>query len=337
VRSRLCFIRVTTRKNAPLCCGIAQTCILRFLLGFAVQSIQIYRQEVGVARREKIIETMHGYLYKVLAFHDLVFMPFTIRIIEVLTCRTIPGGSSYMLSTPSVDCNAGIYHSSFVPLAIFSALWYICLYLIAYGCVFWHCRIHVEDNVYAASYGRWWVRYKPKYYWWQLVFTARKFALALCIGLLPERPIYQMISSMSVWILIMMMHFYVRPYRSKFMDRLDDILLVLMLSIFIACAHFKLEQDNESSGSSMLKSDSVSDTDRFSFFVLGTMATTACFLAYFVGREVCHEARLYSSYSFSHLHYSGFAGNLPTEITNKRRIFERRATWCPNSRSIENH
>ena len=223
---------------------------------------------------------MHAYVYRVLAFHDLVFMPFTIRIIEVLTCRDIPGGEPYMLSTPTVSCSSEIYKFSFVPLAIFSALWYICFYLIAYGVVFWHCKLHVEDGVYANSYGRWWVRYKPRYFWWQLVFTFRKFCLALCIGLLPERPIYQMISSMSVWIVIMIMHFYVRPYRSKFMDRLDDILLVFMLSIFIACAHFKLEQDKDSSDMNQ------SDIDRFSFFVLGTMAVSALCLAICVGREV---------------------------------------------------
>ncbi len=254
----------------------------RFLLCFAVQSIQIYRNKVGQTRREQIIETMHSYVYKTLAFHDLVFMPFTIRIIEVLTCRTIPGGSTFMLSTPSVGCSDDAYNASFVPLAVFSALWYICFYLIGYGVVFWHCRLHVEDNVYTNSYGKWWVRYKPRYFWWQLVFTFRKFALALCIGLLPEKPIYQMISSMSVWIVIMIMHFYIRPYRSKFMDRLDDILLVFMLSIFIACAHFKLEQDSDSTGAGMDRSD----IDRFSYFVLGTMGASACVLAFFVGKEV---------------------------------------------------
>ena len=161
--------------------------------------IRILRQEVGAIRREKIIAAAHWHIYKVLSFHDLVFMPFTIRIIEVLTCRNIPGGSSYVLSTPTIDCSSDIYTQSFVPLAAFSAVWYIAFYLIAYCVVFWHCRLHVEDNVYANSYGMWWIRYKPRYFWWQLVFTSRKFFLALCIGLLPEKPIYQMISSMSVW------------------------------------------------------------------------------------------------------------------------------------------
>ena len=90
-----------------------------------------------------------------------------------------------------------------------------------------------------------------------------------------------MISSMSVWIVIMIMHFYVRPYRSKFMDRLDDILLVLMLSIFIACAHFKLDQDNTST---VIQK---ADIDNFTYFVIGTMIGSAIFLAFFVGREVC--------------------------------------------------
>lgn len=233
-------------------------------------------------RREKIVHSFHSHTYKVLAFHDLVFMPFTIRIIEVFTCRSIPNGPSFMLSTPTVACSTDIYKHSFVPLALCSAIWYIGFYMIANGIVFWHCRRHVEDNRYASSYGKYWVRYKPRFFWWQLVFTSRKFFLALCIGLLPEKPIYQMISSMSVWIFIMIMHFYARPYRSKFMDRLDDILLVFMLSIFIACAHFKLEQNQDSEGSFM----SDADIDRFSYFVLGTMLASACFLAYFVGREV---------------------------------------------------
>ena len=87
----------------------------------------------------------------------------------------------------------------------------------------------------------------------------------------------------------MIMHFYVRPYRSKFMDRLDDILLVFMLSIFIACAHFKLEQD--AAGVSGMNE---SDINNFSYFVLGTMAASACFLAFFVGREVlCLHSSLF--------------------------------------------
>lgn len=95
---------------------------------------------------------------------------------------------------------------------------------------------------------------------------------------------------MSCRIVIMIMHFYVRPYRSKFMDRLDDILLVFMLSIFIACAHFKLEQDNTVDGSGMNESD----INNFSYFVLGTMAASACFLAFFVGREVlCLHSSLF--------------------------------------------
>jgi hypothetical protein len=178
---------------------VTPAAVCRLLLSFVFNLIQILRQEVGTIRREKIISAAHWHIYKVLSFHDLVFMPFTIRIIEVLTCRNIPGGSSYVLSTPTVDCSSNVYTQSFVPLAAFSAVWYIVFYLIAYGAVFWHCRLHVEDNVYANSYGMWWIRYKPRYFWWQLVFTSRKFFLALCIGLLPEKPIYQMISSMSVW------------------------------------------------------------------------------------------------------------------------------------------
>jgi len=258
-----------------------------------------------VTRKEMLIESMHSHIYKVLAFHDLVFMPFTIRIIDVLTCRTTPDGSSYMLSTPTVDCSSDVYKSSFVPLAAFSAVWYIGLYLITYCLVFTHCRKHVEDNHYALSYGKWWVRYKPRYFWWQLVFTTRKFFLALCIALLPEKPIYQMISSMSIWILIMMLHFYIRPYRSKFMDRLDDILLVLMLSIFIACAHFKLDQDSspnmmsQDDASSSLAAMYKEDIDRFSFFVLGTMGVSALFLSFFVGREVCPQSPVAASLEFT--------------------------------------
>ena len=171
----------------------------RLLVSFVFNLIRILRQEVGAIRREKIIASAHWHIYKVLTFHDLVFMPFTIRIIEVLTCRKIPGGFSYVLSTPTIDCSSEIYTQSFVPLAAFSAVWYIGFYLIAYSVSFWHCKLHVEDNVFANSYGMWWVRYKPRYFWWQLVFISRKFCLALCIGLLPEKPIYQMISSMSVW------------------------------------------------------------------------------------------------------------------------------------------
>lgn len=251
-------------------------------MSFIFKAISIFRQEIGATRWEKVTESMHVHIYKVLSFHDLVFMPFTIRIIEVLTCRNLPGGSSYMLSTPTVDCTTDIYKSSFVPLAVFSAIWYIAFYLTAYGVLFYRLRLHVEDNLYAHSYGLWWVRYKPRYYWWQCVFTLRKLFLALCIGSLPEKPIYQMISSMSVWIVIMMLHFYVRPYRSKFMDRLDDILLVFMLGIFIACAHFKLDQDNNTGTAAMLKAD----TDNFSFFVLSIIVGSAVFLAIFVGREV---------------------------------------------------
>ena len=259
--------------------------VYRILFSFVFNAIRIFRQEIGGARWEKVTQSMHVHIYRVVSFHDLVFMPFTIRIIEVLTCRTIPGGSSYMLSTPTVDCSTSIYNTSFVPLAVFSAFWYIGLYLTAYAVLFYRLRLHVEDNLYAHSYGLWWVRYKPRYYWWQCVFTIRKFCLALCIGLLPEKPIYQMISSMSVWIVIMIMHFYVRPYRSKFMDRLDDILLVLMLSIFIACAHFKLDQDNTST---VIQK---ADIDNFTYFVIGTMIGSAIFLAFFVGREVCLSDR----------------------------------------------
>jgi len=63
------------------------------------------------------------------------------------------------------------------------------------------------------------------------------------------------------------------------MDRLDDILLVLMLSIFIACAHFKLDQDSNSVMNA-------SDIDRFSYFVLGLMGVSALALSFVVGREV---------------------------------------------------
>ncbi len=105
----------------------------------------------------------------------------------------------------------------------------------------------------------------------------------------------------------MIMHFYVRPYRSKFMDRLDDILLVFMLSIFIACAHFKLEQDTRDTvdGSGMNESD----IDNFSYFVLGTMAASACFLAFFVGKEVL------SSPAFSPLAAASFAQRFSTGLT----------------------
>lgn len=106
-------------------------------------------------------------------------------------------------------------------------------------------------------------------------------------------------------IVIMIMHFYVRPYRSKFMDRLDDILLVFMLSIFIACAHFKLEQDNTVGGSGMNESD----IDNFSYFVLGTMGASACFLAFFVGKEVLCSPAL------SPLAAASFAQRFSTGLT----------------------
>jgi NADH:ubiquinone oxidoreductase subunit 2 (subunit N) len=121
-----------------------------------------------------------------------------------------------------------------------------------------------------------------------------------------------MISSMSVWIVIMIMHFYVRPYRSKFMDRLDDILLVFMLCIFIACAHFKLEQDKDSAGMNQ------SDIDRFSFFVLGTMGVSALCLAFFVGREVRQHQKHFSYIpALVVMFASGAQWNLHAEIAKQ--------------------
>lgn len=129
----------------------------------------------------------------------------------------------------------------------------------------------------------------------------------------------------------MIMHFYVRPYRSKFMDRLDDILLVFMLSIFIACAHFKLEQDNTVDGSGMNESD----IDNFSYFVLGTMAASACFLAFFVGKEVlCSPALHLSQLPHSH---KGSQRDSQSKIKEKRRIYERRAARSADSRPFKNH
>jgi hypothetical protein len=133
----------------------------------------------------------------------------------------------------------------------------------------------------------------------------------------------------------MIMHFYVRPYRSKFMDRLDDILLVFMLSIFIACAHFKLEQDNTVGGSGMNESD----INNFSYFVLGTMAASACFLAFFVGREVVLAQQPVPSplVASSFALCTGSQRDSQSQIKEKRRIYERRAARSPNSRPLKNN
>ncbi|KAK3278662.1 hypothetical protein CYMTET_13415 [Cymbomonas tetramitiformis] len=118
---------------------------------------------------DSMVKNMLGFL--IIVYHSLCN-----KCLEAFMCRELANGEYFLQVDPSILCWQG-YHVNLVVAASFGILIYVIGIPVL---IIWILLAGGRDNllatpVYLRRYGFLYRRYRPEYYWWELMLLARRF------------------------------------------------------------------------------------------------------------------------------------------------------------------
>lgn len=92
---------------------------------------------------------------------------------------------------PQINCNSEEWRTKVLPNCIFGLVFFTAGIPIMFICMFLYTRKDRYNPMFLKSYAIFWNKYQPGFYWWEMMYTTRKLAMAIIIIFLRDYYLFQ--------------------------------------------------------------------------------------------------------------------------------------------------
>jgi hypothetical protein len=171
-----------------------------------------------------------------------VYLPVTASSFEHIYCNN-EAGYSFVKMKPQIHCNTEQWRSGVLPYCIVGFVLFTAGIPIMFSIMLLYTRKDRYNSMFLRSYAIFWNKYQPSLYWWEIVYTARKLAMAMLIVFLRDYYLFQATVFCVSWIAFMIVHFNTNPYEYTPLNRIESsfylgaFFSVCVLQLVVLCFH----------------------------------------------------------------------------------------------------
>jgi hypothetical protein len=165
--------------------------------------------------------TMHKLFACGLFIGLYVYLPVTVTSFEHMHCHSV-AGFNYVKMKPQINCNSEKWRQTVLPNCVAGFVLFTAGIPIMFASMFWYTRKDRYNPIFLKSYAIFWNKYQPSFYWWEMVYTARKLVMAVIIIYLRDFYLFQTTVFCVSWIAFMIVHFNMNPYEYAPLNRIES-------------------------------------------------------------------------------------------------------------------
>jgi hypothetical protein len=165
--------------------------------------------------------TMHRLFACGLFLGLYVYLPVTATSFEHMHCNDV-AGFSYIKMKPQINCNGSKWKNSVLPYCVAGFVLFTAGIPIMFTCMLLYTRKDRYNPMFLKSYAVFWNKYQPSFYWWEMVYTARKLVMVVLIVYLRDFYMFQTTVFCVCWIAFMIVHFNMNPYEYAPLNRIES-------------------------------------------------------------------------------------------------------------------
>eukprot|EP00736_Rhodelphis_marinus_P000467 Rmarinus@m.7904 len=161
---------------------------------------------------------------------NITYHTATQKVLKVFVC--IPyGGETWLLHDPDIACWSD-EHASIIAVGVLGLLMFSVGLPVLYFFILRNGlqKGWLSEESYLVKFRFLYARYQSDFFWWQMVFTSRRFLFSAITVLLWQVPIVQVGLGLLVIISNLALHYYSKPFLKKRLNILED---VCLYSLFI--------------------------------------------------------------------------------------------------------
>ena len=223
-----------------------------------------------------------------------------VKVFSSFMCTETSDGEFFLTTAPSVRCGSSS-HAALQAMSVIALL----VYVIGVPCMlYWvlsslHKANKLSDQHELKKWGFLYLCFEPDFWWWPLVYLARRLLMCLLVVFVADKPYIQVFIGVSVMIVFIGLQYWVRPFIMSEVDLLDSFAVVIV-ALYMLCGLVFLLQD-------------VSETDvnGITVFLLFITATAIIFALAIVYRQVRRAVAAEKNST----HLSSFVANLWLGVT----------------------
>lgn len=214
-------------------CIVATYSLIGLGLGCMMAHLHYNRQREKFAKLGRELSHANKQLHSIvtLTMHRLfacglflglyVYLPVTATSFEHMHCNDV-AGFSYIKMKPQINCNGSQWKNSVLPYCVAGFVLFTAGIPIMFTCMLLYTRKDRYNPMFLKSYAVFWNKYQPSFYWWEMVYTARKLVMVVLIIYLRDFYLFQTTVFCVCWIAFMIVHFNMNPYEYAPLNRIES-------------------------------------------------------------------------------------------------------------------
>ena len=241
---------------------------------------RIFRLSFFVTTKDGLKEVEYSVTRSCATVVIVIYNAICIKAFGAFICTEAADGVSFLNASPDITCGSSTHHSLIAGAVIAIAAYVIGIpAYVGYKLTSLHRNNLLSDPAQLSRWGFLYLAYEPNYWWWPLVFLARRLLFCTLLVFLHERPYLQIFLGVFFVIVFACMQYYARPFIQAQVDILESFILVVT-ALYMLCGAVFLSKD-------LLRTDEVGMTV---FLLLGTGLATM-FSIYIVFISVLRRIR----------------------------------------------
>ena len=189
---------------------------------------------VMCSTKEHVSSYTFSCLREAIPFVGVVYNNVCIKSFNTFSCIALRDGREVLSVAPSIVCWDSREHNVMVGISILALIVYVFGFPFVTFAVTYYGRSRdlLRSPNFLATVGLFYREYESKYFYWDLIFLARRFFLCLCAVVFRGRPYTQSGVAILIIATAVLLQFVHRPYWDYYVDYLD---CMCALSILLHC------------------------------------------------------------------------------------------------------
>jgi hypothetical protein len=189
---------------------------------------------VMCSREKHVTSYALSCLREAIPFVGVVYNNVCLKSFNTFSCIALRDGREVLSVAPSIVCWESQEHNVMVGISILALIVYVFGFPFVTFAVTYYGRRRdlLRHPSFLATVGLFYREYESKYFYWDLIFLARRFFLCLCAVVFRGRPFTQSGVAILIIATCILLQFVHRPYWDYYVDYLD---CMCALSILLHC------------------------------------------------------------------------------------------------------
>jgi hypothetical protein len=163
----------------------------------------------------------------------MFYVPLVQFTLQYFDCTWQDDGSWSLDAQPSVKCYEGT-HMSYFPLVLWGVVAYMIGIPLFCARVLWKNREKLMDPEIFARYGFLFARFKPKYFYWEIVLMIRLCVLVMCLMLVNTHVPVQTMTGILVLYVSSLQQKDHKPFITDYLNKMESLSLIASVATLLA-------------------------------------------------------------------------------------------------------